>query len=91
MGTRLHILLNPLSGDSEPMLDDLGVEKDAVLAYLLKGPPDVLVVVEGDDWQEVAEFMTLALGAVEGVVDNLCLLPAQNGFNTAGTPPFSEN
>jgi hypothetical protein len=91
MGACVHILLNPASGDSQPALSDLGVEKDAVLACLLKGPPDVLIVVEADDWQEVEEFMALALYAVEGAIENLCLLLVQDGSGDKGTLVFSRN
>ncbi len=52
-----------------------------VKADLLEGPPDVIVVVEASNRQELAELTMQVLASVETMTEHLQLLPTRDGYN----------
>ena len=83
MSARAYVLLEIKEGNSKQVAKVLRGKPGVVVADLLEGPPDVIMVVEALDSQKLAELTVRALAAVENMTENFCLLPAELGLNTS--------
>jgi hypothetical protein len=82
MGTRAYVLLDIVDGKSEQVVRALRGSLGVAMADQLEGPPDVIVVVEASERQELAELTNKALASVEAMIEGVQLLSAQDGLNT---------
>ncbi|MBI4303680.1 MAG: hypothetical protein HY665_05030 [Chloroflexi bacterium] len=79
MSAKAYVLLDIIKGKSEQAVQTLRGKPGVVMADVLEGPPDLILVVEAPQRQKLATLVTQALASVETVTENLQLLPAQDG------------
>ena len=79
MSARVYVLLDIKEGNSKQVAKVLQDKPGIVIADLLEGPPDVIMVVEASDRQKLAELTVQALAVVENMTENFRLLPAVPG------------
>lgn len=77
MRARAYVLLDVRNGKSEEVTRVLRTMPGVVMADILEGPPDVIVVVEACEQKKLAERTITALASVETMTDGVRLLPAQ--------------
>ena len=80
---RAYILLDIREGKSVRAAEVLRSMSGMVIVDPLEGPPDIVVVVEASDRQELARLTNRALASIEGLIEGLNLLPVQNGLSMA--------
>ena len=83
MGDRAYILLNIVDGKAEQALEFLRKSPGVVMADALEGPPDVIIVIEEAERQQLAKLTIQALAAVETITDRVSVLPTRDKFNIA--------
>ncbi len=81
MGARAYVLLDVTGSRSGDVAKVLRGRPGVVRADLLEGPPDVIVVVEASNRQELAELTVQLLASVETMTEHLQLLPTRDGYN----------
>ena len=77
MSFRAYILLDVVDGESERVAQVLRCKSGVVMVDLLEGPPDIIMVVQAPERQELAKLTTRALGSVDNMVKSMQLLPPQ--------------
>jgi len=80
MDNRVYVLLEIKKGNSKQAARVLRGKPGVVIAELLEGPPDVIMVVEASDRQVLAGLTNQALAAVENIIENFLLLPVEPGL-----------
>ncbi len=80
---RAYILLDIREGRPVEAAEVLQSMRGVIMADPLEGPPDVVVVVEASDRQELARLTNRALASIEALIEGLNLLPVQNGLSIA--------
>ena len=80
---RAYILLDIREGKLVEAAEILQSMRGIVIADPLEGPPDVVVVVEASDRQELARLTNRALASIEALIEGLNLLPVLNGLSMA--------
>jgi len=75
ISARAYVLLYLARGNSEQVAEALRHKPGVLMADPLEGPPDVMVVVEAPERQELADFTVNALSSVENMIENVRLLP----------------
>lgn len=71
---RAYILLEISDGRSEQVVRNLRGKPGIVSADPLDGRPDVILVVEGSDRQELAEYIMPILATIDNVTEDVRLL-----------------
>ena len=89
MSARAYVLLDITDGKSNQAVKDLRSKPGVLIADLLDGPPDVILLVEGPERQKLADLTNQALASVEKVTEDICLLPAQEDLNINASPKLS--
>jgi hypothetical protein len=79
MGARAYVLLDIVDGKSEQVAKALQVKPGVMIADLLEGPPDVMVVLEAFERLTLAELTIQALTSVETAIKSVHSLPTQDG------------
>jgi hypothetical protein len=79
MSQRAYLLMDIVDGKHGEVVQSLGSKPGVTMVDMLEGPPDILVVVEAETRQELAELTVDALSSVEEYTDNLQLLPGRHG------------
>jgi hypothetical protein len=82
MGTRVYVFLDIVDGKSEQVVKALRSNLGVAMADQLEGTPDVIVVVEASERQELAELTNKALASVEAMIEGVQLLPAQDELDS---------
>ena len=82
MSNRIYLLLDVLKDKSDQVTENLQGRPGVVIADPLKGPPDVMIVVEASNRQSVAELAIQALVSVETMTKSVRMLPTRDGLNT---------
>jgi hypothetical protein len=72
-------MLDVIHGKSEDVSRAIQLKPGVVMADVLEGPPDVMLVIEAPDRKRLAEFTTSVLAQVETITEKVDLLPVQNG------------
>ena len=80
---RAYILLEIREGKSVEAAEVLQSMRGVVMADPLEWPPDVVLVVEASDGQELIRLANRALASIEALIEGLTLLPVQNGLSMA--------
>jgi len=78
MGARAYVLLDIANGRSEQVAKALQGMPGVMMADLLEGPPDVIVVLEAFERPTLAELTIQALTSVETAIKSVRLLPTQD-------------
>ena len=75
MSDRAYILLNIVDGKAEQATEVLRKSPGVVMADALEGPPDVVIVMEAPERQQLAKLTVQALASVETITERVSLLP----------------
>ncbi len=76
-GNRAYILLDVSAGKLEDVICALHSMAGVAMIDVLEGPPDVIMVLEASERQELAEMAVQALAAVETLTENIRLIPSR--------------
>ena len=88
MNDRVYILLDIVDGKAEHVAQVLRSSPGVVMADVLEGPPDVIIVMEVPKRRRLAKLAVEALAAVETITEHVRLLPARDR-SSANTFPKS--
>ena len=77
-GARVFILLNTVEGKAEQVAQILRESPGVVMADALEGPPDVIIVMEAPERQQLAKLAIETLALVETMTEHVYLLPARD-------------
>lgn len=83
MGDRAYILLDIVDGKAEQAVKVLRKSLGVIMVDALESPPDVIIVMEAPERQQLAKQTMQALASVETITEGVCLLPAREEINTA--------
>ncbi len=83
IAARAYILLDIRKGKLVEAAGVLQSMRGVVMADPLEGPPDVVMVIEASDRQELARLTNRALASIEALIEGLNLLPVQNSSSIA--------
>ena len=89
MVNRAYILLDIVDDKAEQAIKVLRKNPSVVIADALEGPPDVIIVMEAPERQQLAKLTIQVLAPLESITENICLLPTKEKFNTATLPKLS--
>ena len=78
MSARAYVLLQTVDGDVGRLAKILRSKPGVVIADVLEGPPDVIMVVEASGRQKLAGIITEVMASVDGMVESIDLLPAHD-------------
>ena len=81
MGDRAYILLDIVKGKAEQATKVLRKSPGVVMADVLEGPPDVIIVIEAPERQRLAKLTVQALTSVETITDHASVLPTRNSIS----------
>lgn len=81
MLARAYILLYVSDGSADHVVQSLRGKPGVVFADRLEGPPDVIMMVEADDWLKLATLATRAVASIESLAEAIHVLPTLNGLN----------
>ena len=73
---RLYVLINVHSGTAERVVQSLQKRSGVLLADIVDNPPDIILVMQANNNQKLAELAMEALAPVEDMIKELQLLPA---------------
>ena len=83
MSAKVYMLLNVTNGNSTQVLEMLKGQKGVIIADMLEGPPDILLLIEASDRQKLAERAIRAMASAESMIEDIRLLPTITGSNTS--------
>jgi uncharacterized protein with GYD domain len=86
MSAKVYVLLDIKDGRAEQVAQVLRESPGVAMADVLEGPPDVIMVIEAEERQQLAKLTIQAVGLVETTTENVCLLPVKHGLNTSNPP-----
>jgi hypothetical protein len=89
MDDRVYILLDVVGGKAEQVARLLRESRGVVMADVLEGPPDVIMLVKAAERQQLAKLAIQALTSVETMTENFLLLPARDRSGTNTYPKSS--
>ena len=90
MGDRAYILLDIMDGKVEQATEALRTSPGVVIAETLEGSPDIIVVTEAPERQQLAKLTIQALASVETITEHVCLLPARDELNSKSSIKLSQ-
>jgi hypothetical protein len=82
MDNRVYILLDIADGKAEQVTQVLRGSPGVVMVDALEGPPDVIIVIEAAEREQLAKSTIQAIASVETAVKHVHLLPARDRLNT---------
>ena len=82
MDDRVYILLDIVDGKAEQVAQALQESPGVVMADALEDPPDVIMVMEAAERQQLAKLAIQALASVETMTECVYLLPVRDRLNT---------
>jgi len=89
MGDRVYILLDIAYGKAEQVAQVLQRSPGVVMADAVEGLPEVIVVVEAAEQEQLVKLTVQALASVETAIEDVCLLPARDRLDTGASPKLS--
>jgi len=89
MDDRVYILLDIVDRKAEQVTKVLRGNPGVVMVDALEGSPDVIIVMEAVERQQLAKLTIQALASVETMTEHICLLPTRDRLNTAAFPELS--
>ena len=85
MSPRVYILLNAVEGKASQVAQTLQGRPGVRMVDVLEGSPDVIMVLQARNRQQVAEFTNQALSSVESMTEDLQVLPVRNSSDAEPT------
>jgi hypothetical protein len=80
MSARAYVLLNVVRGEVVEAVQTLRGRPGVIVADVIEGPPDIVMVIEARGRRRLADLTVEALSSVENITGDLQLLPvAANG------------
>ena len=83
MSARVYVLLDIKDARAEQVAQVLRESPGVAMVDALEGPPDIIMVIEAEERQQLAKLTIQAISSVETTTENVCLLPVKNGLNTS--------
>lgn len=77
MSAKVYLLLDLVNVDAEQLARNLRSKPGVVTVDVLEGPPDLLTVIKAPQRQKAAEYLMGLLDSVDGIIENLRVLPVQ--------------
>jgi hypothetical protein len=77
MSAKVYILLNVSNGNFIQVIEALKRQKGVIIADMLEGPPDLIIVVEAPERQKAAEYLMRILDVVDNVFEDILVLPVR--------------
>ena len=84
---RIYILLDIVSGKTKQVAKILRTSPGVVMVDALEGPPDVIMLMEATEREQLTEMTMQALDLVKTMIENAYLLPTKHEPGT-GTPEY---
>jgi hypothetical protein len=75
--TRAYVLLQSLEDNHSEVVKKLRRQAGVVAVDLVEGPPDIVLVIEATDRQQLASVLMNALSSVQDVTEGLELFPTR--------------
>jgi len=82
MGNRVYILLDIMDGKAEQAAKVLRESPGVVVVDILEGPPDVIMIIDAGERQQLARLTNQVLASVETMTEHVCLIPAGDELST---------
>ena len=82
MSARVYVLLDVTEDNSDQVVRALGDRDGVKMVDVLEGLPNVIVMVQARDRQQLAELTVQTLAAAETMTEGVQLLPTRDGCNT---------
>jgi len=89
MNARVYILLDIVDGKAEQVAQALQGSLGVVMADAVEGPPDVVIVMEAPNREQLAKLTNQVLVLTEPMTEYICLLPARERLSTTNSPKLS--
>jgi hypothetical protein len=77
MSAKVYILLNVSNGNFIQVIEALKRQKGVIIADMLEGPPDLIIVVEAPERQKATEYLMRILDVVDNVFEDILVLPVR--------------
>ncbi len=84
MSARVYVLLDVAQGELAKVMRTLRDKPGVIMADIVEGPPDIVMVVEARQRRRLAELTVEALSSIEGMTENLQLLPVTANSSSHG-------
>ena len=81
MSHRVYVLLDIVDGQAEQVVQVLQEIPGVLMVDALEGPPDVVVLIEASEREQLAKWTIEALSSVEMLTEQVRLLPTWDGSN----------
>ncbi len=92
MSARVYVLLDVAQGELAKVMRTLRDKPGVIMADIVEGPPDIVMVVEAHQRRRLAELTIEALSSIEGMTENLQLLPVTANRTRPFLPkPFTDD
>ena len=85
MKDKVYILLDIVDGKAEQVVHILQEIPGVLMVDALEGPPDIVVVIEAPEREQLAKWTIEALASVEMLTEQVRLLPIRDGSNRIAT------
>jgi len=85
MNHRVYVLLDIVDGSVEEVTGVLRENLGVLIADALESPPDVIVLIEAPQREQLAKWTIKALSSVETLSEQVRLLPTRDGSNSIVT------
>jgi len=81
MNDKVYVLLDMVDGKAEHVVQVLQEIPGVVMVETLEGPPDIVVLIEAPEREQLAKWTIDALASVEMLTEQVRLLPTRDGSN----------
>jgi len=85
MNHRVYVLLHIVDGKAEQVVQVLQEIPGVLMVDALEGPPDIVVLIEAPEREQLAKWTIDALASVEMLTEQVRLLPTRDGSNRIAT------
>ena len=85
MNHKVYMLLDVIDGSTEKVTRVLRRKLGVVIVDALEGPPDVVVLIEAPEREQLAKWTIEALSSVETLTEQVRLLPTRDGSSRIAT------
>ena len=81
MKDKVYILLDVMDGKVEQVVHVLQETPGVLMVDALEGPPDIVVLIEAPEREQLTKWTIDALASVEMLTEQVRLLPTRDGSN----------
>ena len=79
MNEKVYVLLDIVDGKAEQVVQVLQEIPGVLMVDALEGPPDIVVVIEAPEREQLVKWTIEALSSVEMLTEQVHLLPIRDG------------